>query len=100
MEVFIRKIGGLPVIGWETVRLLLRSHGRVLPKGELLMREGTVAKYTYFCNKEGFARSFSIRRIKDITIWFCLRVCPFVHERVYVSTAGYGNVELLEECDC
>ena len=64
MEVFIRKIREAYPLSDETVRLLLGHTERVvLPKGELLMREGTVAKYTMF------------------------------------STAGYENVELLEECD-
>ena len=68
MEVFIRKIREAYPLSDETVRLLLGHTERVvLPKGELLMREGTVAKYTYFVIK-GFARGF----------------VPFVHERVYV----------------
>ena len=48
MEVFIRKIREAYPLSDETVRLLLGHTERVvLPKGELLMREGTVAKYTY-----------------------------------------------------
>lgn len=84
MEVFIRKIREAYPLSDETVRLLLGHTERVvLPKGELLMREGTVAKYTYFVIK-GFARGFFHKEDKDITIWFASRECPFVYERVYV----------------
>lgn len=52
MEVFIRKIREAYPLSDETVRLLLGHTERVvLPKGELLMREGTVGKIYLFCNK-------------------------------------------------
>ena len=70
MEVFIKKIREAYPLSDETVRLLLGHTERVvLPKGELLMREGTVAKYTYFIIK-GFARGFFHKEDRDITIWF------------------------------
>ena len=70
MEVFIKKIREAYPLSDETVRLLFGHTERVvLPKGELLMREGTVAKYTYFVIK-GFARGFFHKEDKDITIWF------------------------------
>ena len=83
MEVFIKKIREAYPLSDETVRLLLGHTERVvLPKGELLMREGTVAKYTYF------------------TIWFASEGMSLLSMNGYMfSTAGYENVELLEECD-
>ena len=83
MEVFIKKIREAYPLSDETVRLLLGHTERVvLPKGELLMREGTVAKYTYFIIK-GFARGFFHKEDRDITIRFRGNV-PFIHERIYV----------------
>ena len=100
MEVFIRKIREAYPLSDETVRLLLGHTERVvLPKGELLMREGTVAKYTYFVIK-GFARGFFHKEDKDITIWFASEGMSLLSMNGYMfSTAGYENVELLEECD-
>ena len=62
METFIRKIREAYPLSAEAVRLLLDHTERVvLPKGELLMREGTVAIYTFFvikCFARGFFHSF------------------------------------------
>ena len=100
MEVFIKKIRGAYPLSDETVRLLLGHTERVvLPKGALLMREGTVAKYTYFIIK-GFARGFFHKEDRDITIWFASEGMSLLSMNGYMfSTAGYENVELLEECD-
>ena len=100
MEVFIKKIREAYTLSDETVRLLLGHTERVvLPKGELLMREGTVAKYTYFIIK-GFARGFFHKEDRDITIWFASEGMSLLSMNGYMfSTAGYENVELLEECD-
>ena len=77
MEVFIKKIREAYPLSDETVRLLLGHTERVvLPKGELLMREGTVAKYTYFIIK-GFARGFFTRRIGILRFGSLPRECPF-----------------------
>ena len=100
MEVFIKKIREAYPLSDETVRLLLGHTERVvLPKGELLMREGTDAKYTYFIIK-GFARGFFHKEDRDITIWFASEGMSLLSMNGYMfSTAGYENVELMEECD-
>ena len=100
MEAFIKKIREAYPLSDEAVRLLVTNTERVvLPKGEILIREGIVAKYTYFIVK-GFARGFFHKEGKDITIWFASEGMSLLSMNGYMfSTAGYENVELMEECD-
>ena len=52
MEVFIKKIREAYPLSDETVRLLFGKKERVvITKGELLIMEGTVAKYNYIVIK-------------------------------------------------
>ena len=100
MEAFIKKIREAYPLSDEAVRLLVTNTERVvLPRGEILIREGIVARYTYIIVK-GFARGFFHKEGKDITIWFASEGMSLLSMNGYMfSTAGYENVELMEECD-
>lgn len=100
MEAFIKKIREAYPLSDEAVSLLIGNTERVvLPKSEVLIKEGVVARYTYFIVK-GFARGFFHKEGKDITIWFASEGMSLLSMNGYMySSAGYENVELLEECD-
>ncbi len=48
----------------------------------------------------GFARGFLYQDRKDATIWFATAGMSLLSMNAYLfRSSGYGNVELLEECD-
>ena len=100
METFIQKIREAYPLSDEAIQLLIDHTERVvLPRRTMIMREGTVAKYTYFVIS-GFARGFIFREGRDITIWFASEGMSLVSMNGYMfATAGYENVELMEDCD-
>lgn len=100
MEAFIKKIREAYPLSDESLHLLIGHTERVsLRKGEILTREGTVAMYTYFV-VSGFARGFFYKDGKDVTIWFASEGMSLLSMNGYMfSTAGYENIELMEECD-
>ena len=100
METFIQKIREAYPLSDEAIQLLIDHTERVvLPRRTMIMREGTVAKYTYLVIS-GFARGFIFREGRDITIWFASEGMSLVSMNGYMfATAGYENVELMEDCD-
>lgn len=68
-----------------------------LPKGYVLVREGTVANKLYFMEK-GSARSFCYKEGKEVTFWFGAEgdfICSY--NGYIANKPGYGTIELLED---
>jgi CRP-like cAMP-binding protein len=68
-----------------------------LPKGYVLVREGTVANKLYFLEK-GIARSFCYKDGKEITFWLGAEGKFISSYNGYIlNKPGYGTIELLED---
>lgn len=100
MEEFIKKMRSIYPVSGEAIELLLANTEKMdFPKGYLLIRDGVVERYVYFIVK-GFARGYFYKDGKDITIWFASPGMSLLSMNAYVdASAGYENVELLEDCE-
>ncbi len=99
METFIRKIREVYPLSDTVLNLFLEQMEFIsLPKGHVLIREGTIEKYTYFIVK-GFARGFFYKEGKEVTIWFASEGMSLLSMNAYLfDSVGYENIELVEEC--
>lgn len=99
MEEFIRKLRSVYPLSDEALALLIGHTVPVdFPRGHLLICDGKVERYTYFVIK-GFARGFFYKDDKDVTIWFASVGMSLLSMNAYLyASAGYENVELLEDC--
>ena len=97
---FIEKIREVYPLSDEALSLFIAETERVsFPKGHLLIRSDVKEKYSYFIIK-GYARGFFYKEDRDVTIWFASSGMSLLSMNGYMfGSAGYENIELLEECD-
>ncbi|GEO02662.1 cyclic nucleotide-binding protein [Adhaeribacter aerolatus] len=87
-----------PLSGAALGKLIAKLQALSLPKGYILVREGTVANKLYFMEK-GIARSFCYKDGKEITFWFGAEGSFISSYNGYIANKpGYGTIELLEDC--
>ena len=100
MKDFIEKIRKVYPLSDEALSLFIAETERVsFPKGHLLIRSDVKEKYSYFIIK-GYARGFFYKEDRDVTIWFASSGMSLLSMNGYMfGSAGYENIELLEECD-
>ena len=100
MKDFIEKIRKVYPLSDEALSLFIAETERVsFPKGQLLIRSDVKEKYSYFIIK-GYARGFFYKEDRDVTIWFASSGMSLLSMNGYMfGSAGYENIELLEECD-
>ena len=100
MEDFIKKIRSVYPLSDKALNLFMENMERVsFSKGSLLITEGTIEQYTYLIVK-GFARGFFYKDGRDITIWFASQGMTLLSMNAYMNaSAGYENIELLEDCE-
>ena len=86
-----------PLSGTALRKLVERLQELSLPKGHVLVREGTVGNRLYFMER-GVARSFCYKDGKEITFWFGAEGSFISSYNGYIaSKPGYGTIELLED---
>ena len=98
MEKVLVKLKELyPLSGAALGKLTQKLQALSLPKGYMLVREGTVANKLYFMEK-GIARAFCYKEGKEITFWFGAEGNVFGSYNGYIANKpGYGTIELLED---
>lgn len=86
-----------PLSGTALRKLVERLQELSLPKGHVLVREGTVGNRLYFMER-GVARSFCYKDGKEITFWFGAEGSFISSYNGYIANQpGYGTIELLED---
>ncbi|WP_455497894.1 Crp/Fnr family transcriptional regulator [Coprobacter sp.] len=100
MRKFIEKIRNVYPLSDKALSLFLEKTERAFyPKGHLLIRSDVTARYSYFIIS-GYARGFFYKEERDVTIWFASSGMSLLSMNGYMfGSAGYENIELLEDCD-
>ncbi|MBN9385991.1 MAG: Crp/Fnr family transcriptional regulator [Chitinophagaceae bacterium] len=82
------------------LKTYIRSHlvRKVVKKGEIILREGQVARNIYFI-EQGTVRSFRYKKGKERTAWIMKEGDLFVSVGGFFSQTPAGeNIEALEDC--
>jgi len=82
------------------LRAYIESHlvRRVLKKGEIILREGQIARHIYFID-EGIVRSFRYKKGKERTSWIMMKGDVFLSVGSFFSqTPSDEFIEALKDC--
>ena len=86
-----------PLSGPAQAKLVKELQALHLPKGYVLVREGTISSHLYFLEK-GIGRAYYNHDGKEITFWLGAEGSFISSYNGYIAgKPGYGTIELLED---